>query len=298
METDKVLFIINKVAGGGFEPSVEGRLLDICAKYNSECTIEFTQRRHHATELASEGIERGFKTIIAVGGDGTINEVARSLVNTPVTMGIIPKGSGNGLGRHLGISLNMLKAAETIFTGKSVSVDTLRLNGQLSLNVSGIGFDGHVANLFGKDGKRGLIGYIKLVLGEFFSFKEFPVDLTIDGESKQLTAFIVAVANSSQYGNNARIAPLASIMDQELHVTVLKKVPLYELIPFALRFMAGKVMNSTYCKTFQGKRIEIKSSSGIAYHIDGEPSGMAKDFLIEVQPKSLNLIVPSENDRL
>lgn len=298
MPNQTVLFIINKFAGGGFEPTVEGKILDICAANNAECTIEFTRSHGHATVLANEGIQKGFNKIIAVGGDGTVNEVARSLVNTSIEMGIIPKGSGNGLSRHLGIPLNFEKAIENIFSGSPIRMDTFLVNNKLSLNVSGIGFDGHVANLFGKNGRRGLFGYIKLTLREFMRFKEFPLELTIDGRLQKIHAFIVAIANSSQYGNNARIAPLASVMDQRLHITVLKKVPIYASLPFIFRFLMGNVQSSSFCEIYEGRHIEIKTTVTKPFHVDGEPSGSDQFFTITVTPLSLTLVVPANTNRV
>jgi diacylglycerol kinase (ATP) len=293
MQHPPILFIINKVAGKGFLPTVEGKILDICEHYQAECTIEFTRSKGHATELAKEGIAKGFKKIVAIGGDGTLNEVAQALVHTEVTMGIVPKGSGNGLSRHLGIPLNFEKAVEAVFTGHPVLIDTFLLNDHLSINVSGVGFDGHVANLFGKDGKRGLLGYVKLTLQEFFKFDEYTGSLTIDGKTHSIRAFILAIANSAQYGNNARIAPLASVTDHKLHITLLSKVPLYSMLPFMLRFFGQRVYDSAYCQTYEGRAVQLFLEKSIAYHVDGEPTGSAKEFSIKVQPASLRMLVPN-----
>jgi diacylglycerol kinase (ATP) len=292
MNNEPVLFIINKFAGAGFLPKVEGKILDIAAKHNAECTIEFTRARGHATELAIEGIGKGFKKIIAVGGDGTVNEVAQGIVTTDTLMGIVPKGSGNGLSRHMGIPLQFEKAVENIFTGSTIRIDTFLVNNRLSLNVSGVGFDGHVANQFGKNGKRGLFGYIKLTLKEFISFQEFAAELLVDGINHNVEAFIIAIANSSQYGNNARIAPIASVVDQKLHLAVLKKIPAWASIPFLVRFFAGLIHTSRFCELLEGQHIEIKTNVVRPYHIDGEPCGWSDHFQIIVQPRSLSLLIP------
>jgi diacylglycerol kinase (ATP) len=298
MAVRSALFIINKFAGGGFEPKVEGKILNVAARLNVECTIEFTQDRGHATELAHEGIAKKFDRIIAVGGDGTVNEVARALVHTPVPMGIIPIGSGNGLSRHLGIPLGYEHAIENSFAGVPLPIDTFLFNNKLSLNVSGVGFDGHVANMFGKDGKRGLVGYVKLTLKEFLSFSEFPIRLTVDGSVIDTNAFIIAIANSSQYGNNARIAPLASVTDDTLHVAVLKKVPFYASLSFMIRFFSGQVQHSRFCQMLEVKKVEISVESPQSFHVDGEPSGKAEHFTAVVQHKSLNIIVPDTGRKI
>jgi diacylglycerol kinase (ATP) len=295
MISERVLFIINKFAGGGFLPKVEGKILDIGANYNVECTIEFTRSRGHATELARDGVEKGFNKIVAVGGDGTVNEVASGLVNTGIAMGIIPKGSGNGLGRHLGIPLHFEKAVESVFTGKPIAMDTFSFNGKLSVNVSGVGFDGHIANMFGKNGKRGLVGYAKLSLKEFLRFPEFSTEIRVDEKLHHTNAFIIAVANSSQYGNNARIAPIASVTDQKIHVTVLKKVPAIHSLAFLVRFFAGRVQSSSFCEIYEGQHIEIKTRTACAFHVDGEPSGTDHHFVASLQPRSLLMLVPGSS---
>jgi diacylglycerol kinase (ATP) len=292
---DPVLFIINKNAGNGFHPKVEGKIVSLAARHNVECTFEFTRSRGHATTLAKQGIEKGFKKIAAIGGDGTLNEVAQSLVHSHVQMGMIPKGSGNGLCRHLGIPLNFEKAIETVFTGKSINIDTFLLNDHVSINISGVGFDGHVANLFGKDGKRGLFGYLKLSLSEFLRFHEFDIDLVIDGRPLNTKAFIVAIANSSQYGNNARIAPWASVTDHLLHLTILKKVPIQNSISFFVHFSTNQIYKSRYCRNVTAKSIQLKTRHPVAFHVDGEPCGFDDNFTISIKPKSLKVIIPNTN---
>lgn len=293
-EVKKVLFIVNKYAGTGFQPELEGRIVDECERQNVECTIEFTRGRGHATELAFAAQEQNFSKVVAVGGDGTVNEVAKGLLNSPVHMGILPRGSGNGLARHLGIPIKIIPALTSLFNSHSLAMDTFTINGNMSLNVSGIGFDGHVANLFGQNKKRGLAGYAKLTVKEFFSFNEFEAHIIIDDIHIQKKAFIIAVANSSQYGNNARIAPAASICDQLLHLTILKKVPAYRA-DFIYSFFSGNIERSSYCEIVTAKKITINLSRTISYHIDGEPSGAANSFLIEVKPSSLQILVPNNS---
>src|SRR5882762_6377693 len=198
------LFIINKFSGGGYRPEVEGRIIEQCEKLNIESTIEFTQSPGHATELARNSVDQKLDYVFAVGGDGTVNEVAQGLLGSRVAMGILPKGSGNGLARHLGLSMSFRNSLDIIPFHSEQMIDTLSVNGKLSVNVSGIGFDGHVAGLFANKAKRGLVGYAKLVLKEFLDFKPFEANVRVNGKSFQSRSFIIALANSSQFGNNAR----------------------------------------------------------------------------------------------
>jgi diacylglycerol kinase (ATP) len=290
-EVTKVLFIVNKYSGRGYQPAVEGRIIEECEKHNVECNIEFTQGRGHATVLASDASRNKFDQVIAVGGDGTVNEVAQGLLHSSATMGIIPKGSGNGLARHLRIPMKTSAAIESLFNSKAIAIDTFQVNGKLSLNVSGVGFDGHIANLFGKEKKRGLQGYAKHVLKQFLQFGEFEAAIVTEKETFQKKAFVIAIANSSQYGNNARIAPAASVCDQLLHISILKKIPLYRF-DFVFSFFLGRIDRSPYCQIVETNKLEIRLDRPMSYHIDGEPCGQNTFFDIQLLPASLKMLVP------
>jgi YegS/Rv2252/BmrU family lipid kinase len=271
---------------------VEGRILSVCEKENIECTIEFTQARGHATELAREAATRKMDAVFAVGGDGTVNETARALVHSGISMGILPKGSGNGLARHLGIPMSFGKSLELIGSHRFIDMDTLLVNGALSVNVSGIGFDGHVAGLFGKDGRRGLLGYTKLAVSEFFSYPEFEAEVVINGESIKRNSFIIALANGSQFGNNARIAPRASVTDGLAEICFVKKMNVTQLAGFLWKMFSGHLDQSGFAEMKQAREVTLHFSKPIAYHIDGEGMTPSQDFTVRVQPGSLRILVP------
>lgn len=292
-EVKNVLFIVNKFSGTGYQPQVEGKILTACAKFDVECTIQFTNGPGHATDLAKEGSQQGFDIVVAVGGDGTLNEVARGLLNSKTPMGIIPKGSGNGLARHLGISMKIDKALEQLLTGKAVQMDTFRLNGKLSLNVSGIGFDGHIANLFAKKKMRGFWTYARLVTLHYITFKEFTAELELENhEFARHSSFMIAIANASQYGNNARVAPKASITNNSLQTAILKKVPAQRGFRFAYQMFTGKLKTGKYYTSLTMNNGLIKVDKPTAFHVDGEPCGHASEFKIEILPHSLQMITP------
>jgi diacylglycerol kinase (ATP) len=292
-EVKNVLFIINKYSGTGYQPQVEGKMLTACEKLDIECSIEFTTGRGHATELAKEGVAKKFNRVIAVGGDGTVNEVARGLLHTSTPMGIIPKGSGNGLARHLGISMKLEPALYQILGGKVVTMDTFRMNDRLSLNVSGIGFDGHIANLFSVGQRRGFWGYTKLVIREFLSYREFDAKLQLENSpSAAHKSFMIAIANASQYGNNARVAPVASVMDESLQLAIIKKVPTQRSFHFGYQMFTGKLETGKDYQCLSFKHATIQVPSPVAFHIDGEPCGHASSFTIELLPGSLKMVVP------
>lgn len=291
-----ILFVVNKFAGIGYPSELENAVKSVCEKNNARCWIEFTQRKGHAIELAKDARQNGFNHVIAVGGDGTINEVARGLVQSDIPMGIVPRGSGNGLARHLGISLKIAEAIDQIFDSRIMPMDAFRVNGKLSLNVSGIGFDGHITNLFGVKSSRGLIGYVMLTVQEFLKFREFETEIVMNGRSFKRDAFIIAIANSSQYGNNARIAPAASVCDGLLHINVVKRVPLYRL-DFIYSFFSGQLDRSSLCEFMEAPALKIKTTKPIDYHVDGEPCGLNDNFDIELIPSALHVLVPAKNQK-
>jgi len=292
-ERKKVFFIINKFSGTGYRPEVEGRIIDRSSQLGYVCTIEFTQYPGHATELARQAVKENFKIVFAMGGDGTVNEVAQGLVHTDTVLAILPKGSGNGLARHLRIPMKFTHALELLAHHQVIDMDTFLINGQLSVNVSGIGFDGHVANLFGKDGKRGLMTYGKIVMAEFGPFKEFQVDITIDGKRMTRNSFILAFANSSQFGNDAKIAPFASVCDQQMDVCFIKKVPLTQMIGFVAKMFTGKLEQSAFVEIIKARKVSATFSSPVPYHIDGEGRTSSDAFEMEMQPCSLKMMVPA-----
>ncbi len=292
-ENKKVFFIINKYSGTGYQPEVEGKITTRCGELDMECTLEFTQGRGHATELAQQAIREGFKLVFAMGGDGTMNEVAQGLVHSTVTMGIMPKGSGNGLARHLGIPLKFPGMLDLLSSTHHIAMDTILINDHLSVNVSGIGFDGHVAGLFGKNGKRGLTGYGKLVVQEFFRFKEFNVTTVLDNQAINRDAFIIALANSSQFGNNAKVSPFASVCDQRIDVCFIKKFPLTQALGFAQKMFSGTINKSSFVEIIQAQEISIHFPNPMPFHVDGESMDPTDNFSIKIQPGSLNMLVPA-----
>jgi diacylglycerol kinase (ATP) len=295
-EVKKVLFIINKFAGTGYQPELEGRILSRSEAHDVEVRIMFTDGPGHAISLARDAGDQGFQRVVAVGGDGTLNEVAQGLLQNQIPMGIIARGSGNGLARHLGIPLAIPAAIENIFTGAPLAMDTFTLNKKLSLNVSGIGFDGHIANLFGGKTKRGLTGYASLILQEYLRFREFEFEIAVGTLRETRKAFVVAVANSSQYGNNACIAPAASVTDGLLHINMLKKVPAYRF-DFVYAFFNRSIHKSTFSEVVEAPALKIKTSTPVSFHVDGEPCGQHDSFDIAVNPAALQVIVPDSTRR-
>lgn len=297
MAENRVFFIINRYAGTSFQSAVEGRIINTCAQLNLECRIEYTNHKGHATELARQAAADGYPRVFAMGGDGTVNEVAQGLIHTPIAMGIIPKGSGNGLARHLQIPLNLPGALTLLDQHRIVRMDTLLINRQLSVNVSGIGFDAHVASQFGLNGKRGLLNYVKLVAQEFRRFKEFDAQVTIGEETWKQKSFIIALANSSQFGNNVQVAPLASVLDGKMEVCFIRKAPLASAFAIVIKMFMGKVQHSHWVDVREAHQFKAVCQDPMPFHIDGEACPPSKIFDVEIQPASLRMIVPRADSK-
>ena len=269
----------------------------VCNGARATHAIQYTKAPRHATELAKEGIAKGFTCIVAVGGDGTVNEVAAGLKGSQVPMAIVPAGSGNGLARHLGIPMDWEKAMRAIFKSDPINIDTFTLNDRLSVNVSGIGFDGHVAGMFGLGRRRGLMSYARIALHEYLRFGMFQATLTIEGREPVLhNAFIIAIANSAQYGNNARVAPQSSVCDGRLNVNVIRKVPLTRL-DMVYSLFRGDVTRSAWCAMYETGKLTIRLDRPVRYHIDGEPCNEEDTFVIRIDPSSLPVMVPKPHQR-
>jgi YegS/Rv2252/BmrU family lipid kinase len=291
----RALFIINPTSGSKKFPDLDQEIKSYCQKVGIESSIQKTERAGHATELAQSSINQNFDLVFAVGGDGTVNEVAKGLIHSSVTMSILPTGSGNGLARHLGIPMKPAKALTLVDSGKSIAIDTLSVNGEVSVNVSGIGFDGHIANLFGKSGKRGLKEYVSLAATEFRKFKNFSISGNIDGVTIQSEAFILAIANSSQFGNNATISPTASVCDQLMDICIVKKIPLLQALGFVGKMFTRRMHQSAFVKIIKSKKADFLFSADMPYHVDGEGRQTARKFSIELIPHSLKILAPSDN---
>ncbi len=295
-EINKVLFIINRFSGSGYRKGLEGRIISQCEARKLECSIEFTKKQGHGTTLARMALKKNYKMVFAVGGDGTVNEVAKGLLHTGIPLGIIPKGSGNGLARHLQIPLTIDKSLKMLDLEKIVAIDTFTINDRLSLNVSGIGFDGHVAGLFGKDGKRGLISYGRIVVSNFIKFKEFNCEITMNNTALNQKSFLLSIANSSQFGNNAVIAPNASVCDRQLNICIVRKMNLLQGLGFIAQLFTKKADKSRFVSSYIAQKLGITTSNPIPYHIDGEAAGVNSNFNIRINPASLLISIPKSSD--
>ncbi len=285
-----ILFIINPISGGKTKldlPALIAQHIDK-EKYNATCT--FTGHVGHATELASAEAIKDFDIVVAVGGDGTINEVASQLVHSDKILAVIPFGSGNGLARFLNIPLKPKKAIELINSGKFQTIDTAELNGRRFFNVAGMGFDAHLSAVFAGNDKRGLTSYVELGFKEVANYKAQHYRIEIDGKKYDKKAFAISIANSAQYGNNVYISPKSSATDGYLDVCIIHPIALVKLPLLAYQMITAKTHKSSLVKIIRGKHIKIERECAGAVHLDGEPITLDKALEINIIPSSLKII--------
>jgi diacylglycerol kinase (ATP) len=288
----KALFIINPISGGKKKDGVPDLIKKNLNAETFETIIVFSDSVAHARQIAAEAANK-FNVIVAVGGDGTVNEVASAITGSNSALGIVPYGSGNGLSRFLGISMNAEDAIRTLASGPTVTIDSGKLNGHPFFNMAGMGFDAHIAEVFSHGKKRGLVTYVESSMSEFAKYKPETYHIEIDGKLYELELFMLSLANSSQYGNNAHISPHASVQDGLLDVCMIKKFPLWRLPEMAVRMITKTSDKTKYVEIVRGKKIHIKRSQPGPIHLDGEPHMAGTDIHIEVIPGSLQVIVGS-----
>jgi len=289
----KALFIINPISGGKKKDGVPELIEKYLDTNLFKPVIVFSDGVSHARQIAKEAVDK-FDLVVAVGGDGTVNEVASAIVGSNTTLGIVPFGSGNGLSRFLNIPMDTQKAIQMLGTGKEITVDSARLNGQPFFNMAGMGFDAHISEVFSHTKKRGFITYIKSSIKEVINYKPQNYHLEIDGKIYDREAFMLSFANSSQYGNNAHISPQASIQDGLLDVCVIKKFPLWRFFEMGIRMMTKTTDRTKYVEIIRGKHILVKRSVPGPLHLDGEPQTGGTDAEIILIPNSLKVIAGSE----
>src|SRR5690606_6479284 len=237
-----------------------------------------------------QAIEEKYDAVIAVGGDGTINEIGSALVGTKMPLGIIPEGSGNGLALYLGVPMNESAALRRINRFETVQIDCGRVSDNYFFNIAGIGFDASVSDKFAGETFRGPAGYLRTVVNLLSKYKPKKYNLLIDGKSFEREAFMISVANSPQYGNNAYIAPNASINDGILDVCIVHKFPLYTLPLMVFHLFNKTADQSEYVEIIPGKQITIQQQESAPVHLDGEPMDLGESIEIQVIPKSLHII--------
>lgn len=293
----KAVFIINLISGTSDKAAIPGLIDQYLDKTQFEYEIAVTQYAGHASEIAAKAKDDGVDVVVAIGGDGTINEVARAIVHSSTALGIIPCGSGNGLARHLLLPLNVRKAIEVINRCEIRQLDYGIINDYPFFCTCGMGFDAFVSMKFAEAGKRGPITYVENVLREGLKYK--PETYTIEDESGtlQYKAFLISCANASQYGNNAYIAPQASMSDGLMDVIIMEPFDVFEAPQISIEMFSKTLDKNSKIKTFRTRHLHIRRDKPGVIHYDGDPVMTGADIDVELKPKGINIIVNTMADR-
>lgn len=290
----KIHFIVNPISGRHNKETFPDKVSKLINKELFDYYITYTEHPGHGEELAKKSVSDGIDIVAAVGGDGTINEIARCLIDTEVALGIIPFGSGNGLAHHLRLPLNIEKAIkEVINNGFVTKIDTATINGNSFVSIAGIGFDALIADSFAKDPNRGLKTYLKIITEEYPFFEPEHYKLTFDDDiTIECTPLFISFANANQFGFNAAVSPKASLNDGFLDVCVFRKPYLIE-VPFVAGMMMTQMIDkSNNVDIYKVKKINvIREKNGIA-NVDGEVVEMEKDIEVKIKELSLNVLIP------
>ncbi len=291
--TDKksIVFILNPVSGSHGKEDVPGIIDETLDKDIFDCQIRLTEYAGHAAEIARECVAENIDVVVAVGGDGTVNEVARSLAHSDTALGIIPCGSGNGLARHLCIPMDIRKAIGIINRCKIEPLDYGIINDMPFFCTCGMGFDAFISLKFAEAGKRGPITYVENVLKEGLKYKPETYEVEDETGAKKYKAFLIACANASQYGNNAYIAPKATMTDGLMDVIIMEPFDVFDAPQISLDLLNKTLNKKSKIKTFRAKRIHIHRSKPGAIHYDGDPIMTGSDIDVHIEEKGIKIVI-------
>jgi diacylglycerol kinase family enzyme len=309
-----IAVIINPIAGGR-RPALAQRLA-AAARAELEARGEggevfLTERRGHARELARGALRRGSRLVMACGGDGTVNEVATELAFGTSALGIVPTGSGNGLARDLGIARRPQQALRDAFNAAPRRIDAGELNERLFFSIAGIGFDAHIAACFDRDApRRGFGAYLRISMRELLTYEAgaYRINGTPPGLNGQQggsdrpvnatpspiavgRGLLVTLANSSQFGNGARIAPMARLDDGKLDLVIFEEVSRFATLFSLPRLFTGRAAGARGISIQQIERATIESDRPMTFHVDGEPVADGQRIDVRVHPGALQVCV-------
>ncbi|MBC7421920.1 MAG: YegS/Rv2252/BmrU family lipid kinase [Ferruginibacter sp.] len=297
----KIIYFINPISGTKNKAAAISTIKKRTTLENIPFEILHTNADGNYYFLKEKIDAEGITDIVICGGDGTVSQVAASLINEDISIGIIPMGSGNGLALAAKIPKDINKALDIIFTGNSRYIDSFFINETFSCMLCGLGFDAQVAQDFAKEPSRGLGTYIKKTLENFVTAKPYTFEIINKGKSFSTEAFFISIANSNQFGNQFTIAPQASLNDGLLDIVVVKKMSkLRMLLAVTKQVLAGKINEhdeKTFHKKdvlyFQTDQLIIHNLAPAPLHIDGDPAHTAKKLIIKIIPDAFKLMQPN-----
>jgi len=286
--------IINPISGGARPAVARARAqlaLAIVDAHGDPVEVFVTEGVGHARELTKAAVKRGARLVMAWGGDGTISEVASALAFDEVPLGIIPAGSGNGLARELGVSMRPERAIADALRAVPQPMDLGELDGHLFANIAGIGFDAHIASRFATATRRGFVGYAGITARALTSYVPQRYRVTTGGVETSHRAILVTIANSAQFGNNARIAPGARVDDGELDLVVMEERSRFGTMCRIPRLFNGTVARVPGCTIRRIREATIEADAPMTYHVDGEPMAGGTKLRARIHPGALRVAV-------
>ncbi|MDE6390345.1 MAG: diacylglycerol kinase family lipid kinase [Duncaniella sp.] len=293
MALRKARLVINPISGTRSKKGLAEYVVSRLAPKGWEVEVAYTEGHGDATRLASEAAEMGYDAVFAAGGDGTINETAAALCGTATALGIVPCGSGNGLARHLGIPVDVEESVKVIAGNSAKAIDYASVNGSHKFFCTcGVGFDAAVSEAFSRKKTRGKLTYIQSTFQTYAHFEPQYYTITADGQRLTEKAFLVAVCNASQYGNNAYIAPGAVIDDGLLDVTIVHAGNILSTALVGFDILAGQIERNASAMTFRTHALTIERGGAGAAHLDGEPLELGPRINIACHHRALHVIAP------
>jgi YegS/Rv2252/BmrU family lipid kinase len=292
----KLLFLVNVRSGARRGVDYESLIRKSCDW--AEIDITTCGQKEDLDAIIAAAEESGRDAVIAVGGDGTVHEIAKRLIGRRPALGIVPTGSGNGLARHLRLPMDAASAIAVCRTARPVSVDTAEANGLPYIGVMGLGFDALIAHEFAAHHARGLRTYLKVGAAAILHYRPETYEIVADGETMTVRAYAVAVANGSQYGNNARVAANASVRDGLLDLVIFRDVPVIAAPIITYRVFTGTAHRSRGVIARKVSEVVIRRKSAGHAHLDGEPLTLGEEIRVAVRPRSLNVLVACDPDTI
>lgn len=293
----RIVFILNPISGTSKKNGIPAIIESTLDSDKFDYIIKVTEYAGHASEIAHEAKDNGTDIVVAVGGDGTVNEVARAIVHSHTALAIIPCGSGNGLARHLMLPMNLKKCIDIINQCEIHDLDYGVINGYPFFCTCGMGFDAFISMKFAESGKRGPISYVENILREGLKYRPETYEIADETGTKRYKAFLVSCANASQYGNNAYIAPQASMSDGLMDVIIMEPFDVLEA-PQVSFDMFNKTLNqNSRIKTFKCKKLHIHRKHAGEIHYDGEPVMTGSDIDVYLEEKGIRVVVNPHADK-
>ncbi|MFN0034903.1 MAG: diacylglycerol/lipid kinase family protein [Saprospiraceae bacterium] len=296
LRPQRIVFIVNPKAGTNLQKHIRESVDNHLNHKKFEYGIWLTEQEGHAAVLAQKALAEGYEIVVAVGGDGSINEVASALVGSEAILGIIPAGSGNGLAMHLGYGRDIDAAIKKLNTAETRTVDCGTMNGRSFVNIAGVGFDGLVSNLMKGSHWRGFLPYFLKSVEAGLSYLSRDCRIELDDQTLNLKCFAISIANGPMYGYNFQIAPDARMDDGFFEVVILKDAPRWQYFAAVPSMLNSKIYEAEFVEHFASRRVKISAEGENHVHLDGEGMVVTGDLIFEMKPAVLKILVPKNID--